>query len=166
MNLKLTFIGVAIMFSCNQTENTKRNDVPDNTFDLSIKAYKASYAGKDCATLTDEQSYYYMLETTGALKNKQDYFLDRNKYKENVIKLDSATYFNNIYRIVFPDSCNTSVVEDWIKKFKEDDKTASASLRNDKTLKETDQNCLFYKLINDGYKIYQDDISGYYNIKK
>lgn len=167
MNLKLLSLVVAsALYACNQTENKEHNNVPDNTFDLSIKAYQLSYTGKECVALTNEQDYYFILEQVGALKNEQDYFLDRNKYKESVIRLDSVAYLKNIHQIIFPDSCNTNVIEDWLKRFKEDDKTTSASLRNDTTLKEADQNCLFYKLLGDGFKIYQEDVSGYYNIKK
>jgi hypothetical protein len=167
MKLNLFFIVAATVFcGCSHTETAEHNNVPDNTFDLSIKAYKLSYAGKGCAALTDERSFYYLLEQTGSLKNEQDYFADRSKYKGSIIKIDSATYFKNTHQIVFPDSCNTSALEGWVKRFKEDDKNASASLRNDTILKARDQKCLFYKLLGEGLKIYQEDVSGYYNIKK
>lgn len=154
------------MFSCQENGSEKQNIVKDNTLALDIRWYRIFYEGKSYPILMSEEDVYYILKKDGKVKSKEDYLSRKNDIHKEPIDFNRTKFSNFRTSIVFADSSDQTVVKEWVRKIESDSNSLHKKISIDAGVSRFNRNSIFYTLLNDSFKIYQDDISGDYVLSK
>lgn len=169
MKVFILIILTMILVSCVQETNTDKEEyksIEVGSFNYSLSAYEVQFKTYNCFLLINENDLYYLLEYMGTVKNKLDYFNRRKIIIAKPIIIDSALFSNWRRDIVFVDSCNNSLVSQWIQKIKNNPTSLNKPINIDPTVKANDVNNIYYGLIKDSFEIYKEDITGKYILSK
>lgn len=165
-HLLISTLLMLIILSCNEVETTKSYTSKEEVLDLKIHRYKINFQNKDYPILLNEYDFYLMLEKLKLVRNQQEYFSNKVSLLDSAIKFDSSNFLNYSSVIVRNDSCNKVLVNKWVDDIKLNPFFFNKKLNEDTTLNRIDLNCIYYQLLCDSFKIHQDDISGYYVLRK
>ncbi len=153
-------------YACKQELKTKTTYRYDNTFSAGLKVFKVRYKNVVYPVVLEERTFYYMLKDARLISNDIAYFKYKKVYWKFIVSLDSTTY-NNIKSIIVFNSIKDNEVKYWVNKLKTNQKDSiEKKIVLDTSLCQIDRINIYYHLLEDGFKIVQDDLSGYYYLKK
>lgn len=166
----ISIILAPIFVVCCENNNSNKNEesktVEIGSFNYALGVFKVKFKKHDYLMLINENDYYYLLENLGKVRGKIDYFNNRKKIIGESVELDSALFSNLKNDIIFVDSCDKKIINQWVEKIKNNPQSINKILKKDSSLNVNDLNNIYYGLVKDSFKIYKDDVTGGYILEK